>query len=555
MINLGDAVLFFKGDYSDIDKSESHISDISRSIGVGFTAMGGAITAGLGFALKAFADSESSGLQLDAVLKSTGGAAGVTKDSIVSLATELQKTTLFEDDAVIAADALLLTFTSIGKDIFPTATKTMLDMSQALGQGLKDSAIQLGKALNDPIQGMTALRRVGVSFTEEQIAQVKVMQESGDLMGAQKLILGELEKEFGGSATEAAQGLAGEWVHLKNSFGDLMEDIGSALSGGKGFQGLIEMVTNAVKATDEWVKENPELSSTLVTIAGAVGGLMLALGPVLIALPGIVTAVGLVGGAFSALALGPALAIAAAIAGVGVAGYELAQNWDSITGAVSDWTKPKFAAKEAGSVIASDWDAWLNQVVNTDEGAKLKLADYSKVKASMEQSTNEMSSIWYKLGEDIAWAFTHPFDVIQSVVSAIVAVVEGAILAILVPIYAVEKEIAKVFSMIGGGFLGGFMSGLDPSAGTVEGQESIFRASGGPVSGGSPYIVGEEGPEMFVPNTSGRIINARDTAQAGAGSTVNVSFPNLIIREEADIDRISKLIARQIPMALTGAMA
>ena len=84
----------------------------------------------------------------------------------------------------------------IGKDIFPEATKTMLDMSTALGQDLKSSAIQLGKALQDPILGITALRRVGVNFNNAQKETVKRLVESGQMMKAQKFILAELRTEF-----------------------------------------------------------------------------------------------------------------------------------------------------------------------------------------------------------------------------------------------------------------------------------------------------------------------------------------------------------------------
>lgn len=70
---------------------------------------------------------------------------------------------------------MLLTFTNIGGEVFPKATETLLDMATAMSGGmtpgaeaLTSQAIQLGKALNDPINGITALTRVGVTFTEGQ---------------------------------------------------------------------------------------------------------------------------------------------------------------------------------------------------------------------------------------------------------------------------------------------------------------------------------------------------------------------------------------------------
>lgn len=164
--------------------------------------------------------------QLDTVLRSTGGAAGLSADEIKTMASSLQDVTNFGDEATIAGQNLLLTFTNIGRDIFPSATKTMLDMSSALNQDLKSSAIQLGKALNDPIQGVSALQRVGVSFSTEQETMIKSLVETGHLVQAQTLILDELQKEFGGSA-EAARQADGGIQAAKNAFGDLGEVIGA----------------------------------------------------------------------------------------------------------------------------------------------------------------------------------------------------------------------------------------------------------------------------------------------------------------------------------------
>jgi hypothetical protein len=63
-------------------------------------------------------------------------------------------------------------------------------------EALSGQAIQLGKALNDPIAGISALSRVGVTFTEEQKATIESMVKMGDVAGAQKLILAELAREF-----------------------------------------------------------------------------------------------------------------------------------------------------------------------------------------------------------------------------------------------------------------------------------------------------------------------------------------------------------------------
>jgi hypothetical protein len=78
--------------------------------------------------------------------------------------------------------------------------------------------------LNDPIKGITALQRVGVSFTKSQKDQIKTLVDSGKTLDAQKLILRELGKEFGGAAEASADPLQKLGVVIKN----LEEKIGLA---------------------------------------------------------------------------------------------------------------------------------------------------------------------------------------------------------------------------------------------------------------------------------------------------------------------------------------
>ncbi len=150
--------------------------------------------------------------QTNAVLTSTGGAANISSDGITTLTESLSKKTAMDQAAIRSGENMLLTFTNVkngvgkGNDIFNQATGTILDMSKALGQDTKNSAIQLGKALNDPIKGVTALQRVGVTFTSTQKDQIKSMVAANNTMGAQKIILAELNKEFGGSAAASATG-------------------------------------------------------------------------------------------------------------------------------------------------------------------------------------------------------------------------------------------------------------------------------------------------------------------------------------------------------------
>jgi phage-related protein len=192
----------------------------------GIAAVGAAFTG----AVKAAAESEKITAATAAVLKSTGGAANVTAKDVSNLGNEISSYSGIADESVREGQNMLLTFTKVrnevgkGNDVFTQATKLTTDMSVALGTDMKGAALQVGKALNDPTKGVTALSRAGVSFTQQQKDQIKTMQESGDMLGAQKLILSELETQFGGAAKAAGSTFAGSVEKLKNAFGDALRD-------------------------------------------------------------------------------------------------------------------------------------------------------------------------------------------------------------------------------------------------------------------------------------------------------------------------------------------
>lgn len=170
--------------------------------------------------------------QTEAVIASTGGAAGRTAEEMAGLASDLSAASgmsLFSDDAILGAQNVLATFTNISGVQFDDATAAIVDISQALGTDLQSASIQVGKALNDPIAGVGALSRVGVSFTEQQKEQIKTLQQSGDIVGAQSIIMGELNRQFGGSAAAAVNTYAGQMTVLTEQLNDVKQGVGEAI--------------------------------------------------------------------------------------------------------------------------------------------------------------------------------------------------------------------------------------------------------------------------------------------------------------------------------------
>lgn len=169
--------------------------------------------------------------QTAAGIKSTGGAANVTARHVQKMSERLEGVSTVDENLIQSGANVLLTFTKIrnevgkGNDVFDRANKLGLDLSVRLEKDIGSSAIMLGKALNDPIKGMTAMSRAGVQFSEDQAKAITKMVETGDILGAQKAILSELETQVGGSAKAYGDSFEG----MKNRIGDTLGDLARSL--------------------------------------------------------------------------------------------------------------------------------------------------------------------------------------------------------------------------------------------------------------------------------------------------------------------------------------
>ncbi len=191
--------------------------------------------------------------QTGAVLRSMGRKE--TAKSIENMLDQLSRMSGIDDDNLREMSNTLLTFGNVTGDTFTKANELALDLSVAFGKDLQSSAIMVGKALNDPSKGLTALTRVGVSFTKQQEEQVKAMMETGDIAGAQKIILGELTRQVSGSASAQADSIDKAnvaWGNLKEAIGEVL------LSSSTGFD-LVGVIEDATR----WIKQNKD---TIVSV-------------------------------------------------------------------------------------------------------------------------------------------------------------------------------------------------------------------------------------------------------------------------------------------------
>lgn len=220
-------------------KELSTLQSTLKSAGVifgTFTAVAATAAAVLGVFAKAAMESERVDAKLDAVLKSTNATAGMTRNSLDGLADSLSRVSGVDDELLKNSEAVMLTFTQVGSQVFPDAMSAAMDMSAVMGGDLQSSVVQLGKALNvtagdtsAATTGMSALRRQGVAFTEDQKKMAVEMVKTGDVMGYQKLVLAELNREFGGASEAMGDTASGSANKLKTALGNLAEYLGSTM--------------------------------------------------------------------------------------------------------------------------------------------------------------------------------------------------------------------------------------------------------------------------------------------------------------------------------------
>jgi len=200
-------------------------------------------------------EAERSAVKMNAVYKATGGVVGLSSRELSKLADEMQATTGISGELVQEAEAVLLTFRSIQGEAFPRTMKAAADLSAVFGQDLNGSVTMLGKALEDPVKGITAMTRVGVTFSEEQKKMIAKMVETNDLAGAQAEILKVVELQVGGTAEALGGTLSGQLTILSETWGDAKEAIGGFVLEAVNASGIVPTLTGFLGGLTEGLNE------------------------------------------------------------------------------------------------------------------------------------------------------------------------------------------------------------------------------------------------------------------------------------------------------------
>lgn len=490
----------------NISKSLDSVSGKLKSMEPVFKGMAVAGSAALGAvgaiavkSLKDYAEAEKSAKQLEhATLQVAKGSREQLK-ILEETASMLQKKGVLDADAIKMGQAQLMTF-GISADMAKKLSGSLADLAvnqfgvNASGDQLTQTANMIAKALNGQFG---VLEKSGIRFTDAQKHMIQFGNETERTSALQEGFAQNLK-----FTNEVALGtLEGKMAHVNVMLGDVSENIGAALA--PALVTLLEKVTPIIEKIVAWAAENPKLIATILGVVAGVGAIVAGLGFLGLVIPSVITGVTLLGSALMFLAANPIGIIITAIAALIAIGILVYKNWDTISAkAIEIWTAIKEFLRQTIDGIGIIFQEKIDAIKNFfREG-------WDGVKIITEGVWTGIKNFFAEIWEGIKGIF------------------DRAINWIMDKIRPVLNAIDRIQSFASSG------ASLNPFSSSF--KLPGFRASGGPVSAGSPYIVGEQGPELFVPSSLGSIVPNNRLTGAGA---ISITITGNTFISERDLAR------------------
>ena len=555
------------GRISSIGAIIGRVNPLTLAFLAGFTAIGVAI----GKFISVGSRAESQLLKLEALLKATGGASRQTAEDLEALAVSIGRNTLASVQGARDAAGVLLTFKSISGDTFSEVLKLSQDLA-AVGFGsIKTAALQLGKALEEPEIGLSALRRVGVSFTEEQKEQIKVLSLTGQQAKAQQLILKALKEQVGGAGVGAAGGLAGAFDTLGENITLFFE---KSEAGKTIVSALTKLINGLANAFGKFVPDVEKLPDDLDTLN------------VRLKEQQVTT---------KALSIDFANLTKKLLAFKEQAGSAAKQRAvltqkeiDKVNEQINQSVEEEKRIKEKIALLKKETDVIdkskkfetealqkimrgrnkelrmlgktraekraiqdldkleqalisklgegvearkkINEILEKNRGIRLAIAKIQVEEIErferLQGVAEGVGSAFESAGKKISDAFVEgklsSLD-FRSVLRQLIIDIQKTLIQVLI-LDQIKKSITGAIETSGGisGIFKGIFGVSNPGAGTTGPIDR--RSSGGAVTAGMPTLVGERGPELFVPRTAGAITPSSLTpGKMGGGTNVNIS--------------------------------
>ena len=483
------------------------------------------------------------------------GEGTVALNELQVAADKLGNQTLFNQEEFTRGFNLLTSFRKIGVDSYERVAQAAADIAQVNQVDVSTSFMQLAKALQDPERNLSNLNRSGIAFTKTQTDVIKELMKTNRTADAHAMILRIVEESYNGLAQAAAEGFAGSVDSLGEAFRDFSETLGKTLE--PSLIATTKSLTELIKAADDFMKSPiVEASAVIAGIALAAKGLPVILAAVALGLNKVAFAGGVMTLAMNAF---PFVAVATGIGAIVTLLSKQRKEQEKVTEALKNNEKAQLEAVAAGlktkmakeqAIIDRDND---NRSINAAEKrlalleAQLKPiqdrlniviqenAEQDKANKKLEEKEELL-----KRNEEAAKKLKEKFDAIgksveQNIVQNLTDAVMGAqtlgdaLNAVLqnlqrqlvqMAVQSAVGGIGNLFSSVlgaafgGGGGGGGLASSAKLGAqatamtGIPSGEDLLpgSFANGGNPPVGKVSIVGEKGPELFVPQKSGTII-------------------------------------------------
>lgn len=416
--------------------------------------------------------------QVDAALASMGNQAGRTREQLQELAGEQMRNSLYDDDDILRrVTANLLTFGKIAGQEFDRAQQAAIDLSTRMEGDLKGATIQIGKALNDPVKGVSALAKAGIQFSADQKKMIKSLVETGNVAAAQRIILKELEGEFKGSAKAARDADPG--AALAQSFANFQEEIG-----GK----LLPLLPPLLDAATKLIDTFGQLPASVQPWVIALGAAAVVLGPVIAGIGALVSAgaglIATIGGAPIVVSyLG--LAFNTLLAALTVLGPPIA----AVAAAIAAWLYWDEIVAVVGRVTAAV-TTFLEDTLGVDlTSVKAGISAFGEGFGELADTiTGYVSGLGTLLSELWAGAFGEGVrgagaalvefgaDVAGVLGDYLLRLLSGAKEAFATAFEAIGNVLKIVARVLSGDFSGAWQAAVDLAIGLVQGMGRIFAA-------------------------------------------------------------------------------
>ena len=259
---------------SDLKQGNTELKAFTSAAKAAAASLGGLLAAGsvgslFSSAIKESEQSQRNLLRTEQLILSTGRTGQATADQLRTQAQELARATLASTEDIMQAQQILMTFKNVGIDAFDEVTERALDLASVTGVNVTSAMTQIAKALEQPIQGINAMTRSGVSFSQSQKDLIKDLVETGRQAEAQRIILDELANQYGGVAKNESKGLAGAQDGLAQSVQEAKLALAEKL-------GLMKSAESFYKSADSAVVSLTANMGTFLNVAQvlaiAVGG-------------------------------------------------------------------------------------------------------------------------------------------------------------------------------------------------------------------------------------------------------------------------------------------